>query len=354
VAVILSSKTIVAIEVHQEGNELLVKTLGAGSRDWFADAPQMSEGSLVRELLHPDSWPALEKVKNSMANTIGASAVQMGMYLDVHLGHFHSSTCVSTPCTDRTGGLVHIYAQKVEYVRASIDVAMRAVGEKQPVAVIIFNLPAEWQWVSVPKTVAVMTYTHNLELWACKPPSAPAEVSGRWMHVGGGQAAEEMCKSTEVVNAAAPLALAGSSSDIDACKVALPLQSATDFVPDATLASTHPIANCQHCPCAAILRASLYFDADLHCPDSDMHFSTLLYGFPQHGLTEAVGLTNVRVRGRATATSTFVQSATFSPRCPCPKTSLTWTFSSAMSQATHQIHQSSPRHHHISQLSGRV
>ena len=93
-------------------------------------------------------------------------------------------------------------------MRASIDVtvAMRAVGEKQPVAVIIFNLPAEWQWVPAPKTVAVMTYTHNLELWACKPPSAPAEVSGRWMHVGGGQAAEETCKSTEVVNAAAPLA----------------------------------------------------------------------------------------------------------------------------------------------------
>ena len=339
-AVILSSKTIVAIEVHQEGNELLVKTLGAGSRDWFADAPQMSEGSLVRELLHPDSWPALEKVKNSMANTLGASAVQMGMTLDVHLGHFHSSTD-------------NIYAQKVEYVRASIDIAMLAVGERQPVGVIIFNLPAEWQWVPAPKIVAVMKYTLNLEMWACKP-SAPAEVSGRWMHVGGGRAAEEMCKSTEVVNAAAPLALAGSSSDIDACKVALPLQSATDFVPDATLASTHPIANCQHCPCAAILRASLYFDADLHCPDSDMHFSTLLYGFPQHGLTEAVGLTNVRVRGRATATSTFVQSATFSPRCPCPKTSLTWTFSSAMSQATHQIHQSSPRHHHISQLSGRV
>jgi len=85
VTVILSSKTIVAIEVHQEGNELLV---------------------------------------------------QMGMTLDVHLGHFHSSTD-------------NIYAQKVEYVRASIDIAMLAVGEKQPVGVIIFNLPAEWQWVPV-------------------------------------------------------------------------------------------------------------------------------------------------------------------------------------------------------------
>ena len=146
---ILSSKTIVAIEVHQEGNELLV---------------------------------------------------QMGMTLDVHLGHFHSSTD-------------NIYAQKVEYVRASIDIAMLAVGERQPVGVIIFNLPAEWQWVPAPKTVAVMTCTLNLEMWACKP-SAPAEVPGRWMHVGGGRAAEETCKTTEVVNAAAPLARAESSSDI--------------------------------------------------------------------------------------------------------------------------------------------
>jgi hypothetical protein len=283
VAVILSSKTIVAIEVHQEGNELLVQTLGAGARDWFVDATQMSKGSLVRELLHPDSWPALEKVKNSMANTLGASAVQMGMTLDVHLGHFHSSTD-------------NIYAQKVEYVRASIDIAMLAVGEKQPVGVIIFNLPAEWQWVPAPKTVAVMKYTLNLEMWACKP-SAPAEVSGRWMHVGGGRAAEEMCKTTEVVNAAAPLARAESRSDIQECTVLLatPVQSATYFVPDdATLASTHQVANCQHCPCAATLRASLYYDADL-C-HAFLCFALRRFS-PQH---EAVGLTCacVAVSGR--------------------------------------------------------
>jgi hypothetical protein len=79
------------------------------------------------------------------------------------------------------------------------------------------------------------------------------------------------------------------------------------FRADATLASTHQIANGQHCPCAATLRASLYYDADL-C-HAFLCFAQLRFS-PQH---EAVGLTNVRVCGivRATAT-TFVQSTTFS------------------------------------------
>ena len=96
-AVILSSKTIVAIKVQEKGNELLVKILGAGARDWFANAPQVSEGTLMRELLHTDSWLALEKIKNSMADTgTSASAPQRQLLMthDVLFGYFQSSTLV--------------------------------------------------------------------------------------------------------------------------------------------------------------------------------------------------------------------------------------------------------------------
>ena len=42
------------------------KAMGAGARDWFADAPQVSKGSVLRELVHPDCWPALENMVAAM------------------------------------------------------------------------------------------------------------------------------------------------------------------------------------------------------------------------------------------------------------------------------------------------
>ena len=154
-----------ALEVHEQGNEIFVKAMGAGARDWFADAPQVSKGSVLRELVHPDCWPALE---NMVAAMIGNRTRVTNMRLKGYLSRFHLSKFISsTSCAG-------VYVNTVEYVHAIIDVAISAGGVK-PAGVIIFNLPDTWQWVAPPND---------------RP--GPSRMPGQWVNAAGRQGEEEV------------------------------------------------------------------------------------------------------------------------------------------------------------------
>ena len=165
-----------ALEVHEQGNEIFVKAMGAGARDWFADAPQVSKGSVLRELVHPDCWPALE---NMVAAMIGNRTSVTNMRLE---GHLMSKFISSTSCAG-------VYVNTVEYVHAIIDVAISAGGVK-PAGVIIFNLPDTWQWVAPPND---------------RP--GPSRMPGKWVNAAGRQGEEEVKRVS-----AAPLARAKSGN----------------------------------------------------------------------------------------------------------------------------------------------
>ena len=115
---------------------------------------------MLRELVNPDCWPALE---NMVAAMIGNRTSVTNMRLEGHL----MSKFISRSCAG-------VYVNTVEYVHAIIDVAISAGGVK-PAGVIIFNLPDTWQWVAPPND---------------RP--GPSRMPGQWVNAAGRQGEEEV------------------------------------------------------------------------------------------------------------------------------------------------------------------
>jgi hypothetical protein len=210
-AVLLSSKTLVAMEVDLQGHELVVRTLGSGAQDWFAKAPwEVCQGVLLRELVHADNWSSLQQLEDALsaATTTGSGLLRNNkMVLDFQLSHFQTSKYVSDhmdstkPCALRT-------MNTVEYVRTKVEVVISSTPEQKsaqevkmeedtkvedvdtppsatpkpaanhPLAILLFNMPESWQWVPL-KHMAINATGEP----GSATPSEPVNMRGHWVHV---------------------------------------------------------------------------------------------------------------------------------------------------------------------------
>jgi len=209
--VLLSSKTLVAMEVDLQGGELVVRTLGSGAQDWFAKAPwEVCKGVLLRELVHADSWPSLQKLEDALsAATATGSGLSRNnnMVLDIQLSHFQTSKYVSDHM-DSTKPCAFRIMNTVEYVRAKVEVVISSTPEQESaqqlemeentnvedvdtlqsatpepaanhsVAILLFNMPESWQWLPL-KHMAI----HATEEPGSATPSEAANMGGHWVHV---------------------------------------------------------------------------------------------------------------------------------------------------------------------------
>ena len=166
--VLLSSKTLLVIEVEVQGDDLVVRTLGSGAQDWFADAPwEVSKGVLLRELVHQDSWSSLQRIKDTLSGATAKGSWLSSnnwkcrkMVLDVELSHFETSKYVCDHL-DSTKPSALRSMNTVEYVRAKVKVMWSAQKAKMdtppsakpkpaanhPHAILFFDTPESWQWV---------------------------------------------------------------------------------------------------------------------------------------------------------------------------------------------------------------
>ena len=188
-AALLSSKTLLAMEVEVQGDDLVVRTLGSGAKDWFTNAPwEVCKGVLLRELVHEDSWSSLRRLKDTLSGPRvtgrGISSTR-SMVLELKLSHFESSKYVcdhldsTKPCALRSMNTVEYVRTKVTVIwsaqNAKMDTPPSATPEpaaNHPHALLLFNTPESWQWVPL-KPMA------NNATW----PSEPANMLGHWVHV---------------------------------------------------------------------------------------------------------------------------------------------------------------------------
>ena len=188
-AALLSSKTLLAMEVEVQGDDLVVRTLGSGAKDWFTNAPwEVCKGVLLRELVHADSWSSLRRLKDTLsgprATGRGISSTR-SMVLELKLSHFETSKYVcdhldsTKPCALRS-------MNTVEYVHTTVQVTWSAHNAKMdtppsatpepaanhPHALLLFNTPESWQWVPMKPMANNAT-----------GPSEPANMLGHWVDV---------------------------------------------------------------------------------------------------------------------------------------------------------------------------
>ena len=232
--VLMSAKTLVAMEVELQGDELVIQTLGAGAQDWFANAPwEVCKGILLRELVQKDHWSSLQQLKDALqASTVARSGLsRKNLWLDVQLSRFQTSKYISdqmeqtkpdatvmhrsVTSTSITTSLV----RTVEYVCAKLEVAISSTPEQQrthkrkrmeddtniqvadvldsplasgsnalgatprpaanhPHAILLFNMPASWQWSPLQPIATKATREPGSQ-----EPSDPSKTIGRWIHV---------------------------------------------------------------------------------------------------------------------------------------------------------------------------
>ena len=232
--VLMSAKTLVAMEVELQGDELVIQTLGAGAQDWFANAPwEVCKGILLRELVQKDHWSSLQQLKDALqASTVARSGLsRKNLWLDVQLSRFQTSKYISdqkeqtkpdatvmhrsVTSTSMTTSLV----RTVEYVCAKLEVAISSTPEQQrthkrkrmeddtniqvadvldsplasgsnalvttpgaaandPLAILLFNMPASWQWSPLQPIATKATREPGSQ-----EPSDPSKTIGRWIHV---------------------------------------------------------------------------------------------------------------------------------------------------------------------------
>jgi len=200
--VLLSSKTLVAMEVDLQGDQLVVRTLGLGAQDWFANAPwEVCKGTLLRELVHADNWSSLQQLEDALSAaraTGSALSSNSNMVLDVHLSHFKTSKYVydhidsTKPCAIRSMKTVEYVRAKVKVIcstqelkesaqKSKMDMPPSATfksASKHPHAILLFDTPKSWQWVP-PKPMANNATGET----GSATPSEPANMLGHWMHV---------------------------------------------------------------------------------------------------------------------------------------------------------------------------
>jgi len=232
--VLMSAKTLVVMEVELQGEELVIKTLGAGAQDWFVDAPwEGCKGILLRDLVHKDHWSSLQQLKDALqaARVTRSGLSRKNLWLDVQLSRFQTSKYISdqkeqtkpdatvmhrsVTSTSITTSLV----RTVEYVCAKLEVAISSTPEQQsthkrkrmeedtsmqiadildtplasgsnalvttpgaaandPLAILLFNMPASWQWSPLQPIATKATREPGSQ-----EPSEPSKTIGRWMHV---------------------------------------------------------------------------------------------------------------------------------------------------------------------------
>jgi hypothetical protein len=200
--VLLSSKTLVAMEVDLQGDKLVVRTLGLGAQDWFANAPgEVCKGTLLRELVHADNWSSLQQLEDALSAARATGSVlssNRNMVLDVQLGHFKTSKYVydhidsTKPCPLRSMKTVEYVRTKVKVIcstqelkesaqKAKMDtpsIATPKSAAKHPHAILLFDTPESWQWVPLkPMTNNATGQTGSAT------PSEPANMLGHWVHV---------------------------------------------------------------------------------------------------------------------------------------------------------------------------
>ena len=152
------------MEVEVQGDDLVVRTLGSGAKDWFTNAPwEVCKGVLLRELVHADSWASLRRLKDTLsgprATGRGISSTR-SMVLELKLSHFETSKYVcdhldsTKPCALRSMNTVEYVRTKVTVIwsaqNAKMDTPPSATPEpaaNHPHALLLFNTPESWQWV---------------------------------------------------------------------------------------------------------------------------------------------------------------------------------------------------------------
>lgn len=224
----MCSKTLVCIEVEAADGRLVVRGLGAGARDWFAGAPwQVGDGTLLRDLLHVDDWSALEELNDSLhkaGKTASTAAWLAKVHLNVTISHFkackyqaehmdmHMHTCIASGASFQTR-----VVETVEYVPAKLQVAslppVRSLTPKTPEAadstagaapwcsksvapraVLIFNLPEEWQRTDTGAEAGA----HVVVADGAASVAGSAGRCGSWQHVDD-SAQDGRCRLEDIV-----------------------------------------------------------------------------------------------------------------------------------------------------------
>jgi hypothetical protein len=61
----------ICVEVEVAGDELVIRGASGGAREWWGEASGLvSDGALLRDLLHADEWYVLEELRDSLQKAI--------------------------------------------------------------------------------------------------------------------------------------------------------------------------------------------------------------------------------------------------------------------------------------------
>ena len=175
--VLLSSTSMVCVEVELDGGKLVVREVGAGARDWFRDAPfRPDQGMLLRDFLYVGDWPAIDELGHLLQH------YQSHAEVTVRLGCFEPAEYPQR-CVDRRRLINQVH---VKYVPVKVEVAFlktacrwpmdrdRSPPPPAPRAVVTFLLPDGWYWEGEESHVEVASDKTE--------PRAPARARGKWKH----------------------------------------------------------------------------------------------------------------------------------------------------------------------------
>jgi len=173
--VLLSSTSMVCMEVELDGGKLVVRELGAGARDWFRDAPfRPDQGMLLRDFLYVGDWPAIDELGQLLQHSQSHAEVR------VRLGYFGPAE-YPQGCIDRPRRINQVH---VKYVPVNVEVAFLKTARRWPMdrspappaprAVVTFLLPDGWYWEGEESHVEVASEQTE--------PRAPARARGKWKH----------------------------------------------------------------------------------------------------------------------------------------------------------------------------
>lgn len=190
-AVVMSSKSAVAIEVELQATDLRVRALGAGAHDWFTAAPwEVSNGTLLRDLLHMDDASVLDKIKYTLSqgSTKSKNGAAGKLQLNVKLAHYKRIKYLpqhGRRTEHRSVQIVEYVASKLQLVvfpdrnKPGSSVDKERSNAAQPAqkclsrALVFFNLPSTWQWVADSEPALVMQASDAVQ--------CPAESRGRFV-----------------------------------------------------------------------------------------------------------------------------------------------------------------------------
>ena len=206
----MTSKSMVCIEVEVQDGKLVISDLGAGARDWFAQAPwDVVAGTPLRDILSPENGLALEELRDSLNkaySTPSAAAWLAKLTLHVSLCRFESHKYMAEGvdlCAGTRASMQARVVDTVEHVAARLQVASFAPavpvknvkGCSQPPVSAAATLSGAPRGTAAPAPRAVLMF--NLpDAWSQKPEMGKAqavreaEAEGGWQHADDREAVE--------------------------------------------------------------------------------------------------------------------------------------------------------------------